>query len=52
MNPILALDTNITLILLGIAAVVVLFFAILLLNFGMIWIRAWTSGAKVGFLEL
>ncbi len=52
MNPILAFDTNITLILLGIAAVVVLFFAILLLNFGMIWIRAWTSGAKAGFLEL
>ena len=27
-------------------------FSILLLNFGMIWVRAWTSGAKVTFTEL
>ena len=34
---------------LGVGAFV---FSILLLNFGMIWVRAWTSGAKVTFTEL
>ena len=34
---------------LGVAGFV---FAILVLNFGMIWVRAWTSGAKVTFTEL
>ena len=33
----------------GLAAFV---FGILVLNFGMIWVRAWTSGAKVTFTEL
>jgi uncharacterized protein YqfA (UPF0365 family) len=33
----------------GLAAFV---FAILVLNFGMIWVRAWTSGARVTFTEL
>lgn len=35
-------------------ALVVFGFAILilLLNFGAIWIRAWSSGAPVGFMEL
>jgi uncharacterized protein YqfA (UPF0365 family) len=35
--------------LLGLLALVVL---IVLLNFGAIWVRAWSSGAPVGFMEL
>jgi uncharacterized protein YqfA (UPF0365 family) len=36
----------------GIVLLAVLVVAILLFNFGMIWVRAWTSGAKVKITEL
>lgn len=39
-------------ILYGVGALILLVFAIIVLNFGMIWVRAWTSGAKVTFTEL
>jgi uncharacterized protein YqfA (UPF0365 family) len=41
-----------TLILGGVVFIVALIFIILLLNFGMIWVRALTAGAKVKFSEL
>ncbi len=39
-------------ILYGVGALILLVLAIIVLNFGMIWVRAWTSGAKVTFTEL
>lgn len=41
-----------TLIVGGIVFIIGLIFAIIVLNFGMIWVRAWTSGARVKFSEL
>ena len=41
-----------TMVLLGILFLIGFVFAIILLNFGMIWIRALTSGARVKFSEL
>src|SRR6266404_9330158 len=46
------LPDNLMYILLGIVLLIAIFFGILLLNFGMIYIRALTSGAKVKFSEL
>ncbi|MBX3746756.1 MAG: flotillin-like protein FloA [Verrucomicrobiae bacterium] len=42
----------ITVGLLGLLAIVGLVVILVLLNFGAIWIRAWSSGAPVGFMEL
>jgi uncharacterized protein YqfA (UPF0365 family) len=39
-------------LLLGFLALVAFIAFLLVLNFGMIWVRAWTSGAKVTFTEL
>ncbi len=39
-------------IFLGILGLFVLVIGIVLLNFGAIWVRAWSSGAPVGFMEL
>jgi uncharacterized protein YqfA (UPF0365 family) len=36
----------------AIAGFILFIAAILLLNFGMIWVRAWSSGAPVGIMEL
>jgi uncharacterized protein YqfA (UPF0365 family) len=56
MNPILAqsgiLAGKLNLILYGIGALILLVAGILILNFGMIYIRALFSGAKVTFTEL
>jgi uncharacterized protein YqfA (UPF0365 family) len=41
-----------TLILVGIVLLIAFIFAVILLNFGVIWIRALTSGARVKFSEL
>jgi uncharacterized protein YqfA (UPF0365 family) len=41
-----------TLVLLGVGGVVAIVLAIILLNFGMIYVRAWFSGAKVTVTEL
>src|SRR6185312_1432410 len=38
--------------LIGIGLLICIIFGVLLLNFGMIWVRALTSGAKVKFTEL
>ncbi len=54
-SPILAQATNLglpTMIFGGIVLVIGLVAAIILLNFGMIWVRALTSGASVKFSEL
>jgi uncharacterized protein YqfA (UPF0365 family) len=56
MTPIFSQTTfglaNLSVILLGAVAVVLLVLAILVINFGMIYIRALFSGAKVTFTEL
>jgi uncharacterized protein YqfA (UPF0365 family) len=39
-------------VLLGIFALFAFVMLIVLLNFGAIWVRAWSSGAPVGFMEL
>ncbi len=52
MNPILALELTSSLLIWGIVALFLFIGAIIVLNFGMIWIRAFTSGAKVKFTEL
>jgi uncharacterized protein YqfA (UPF0365 family) len=56
MNTILAqsdiLGGKLNLVLYGVGALVLLVFGILILNFGMIYIRALFSGAKVTFTEL
>ena len=53
MNPILAFElTGGMLILWGIVGIIAFVLLLIALNFGMIWIRALTSGASVGFLEL
>lgn len=36
----------------GVLGVAAFIFFLLVLNFGMIWVRAWTSGARVTFTEL
>lgn len=46
------MENLIPLLLLGLLAVLGFAVLIVLLNFGAIWIRAWSSGAPVGFLEL
>ncbi len=46
------LPGNLDLYLIAAAVLVVIFFSILVLNFGMIYIRALTSGAQVKFSEL
>jgi len=45
-------DSKLTLALYGVGALVLLVILIVFLNFGMIYIRAWFSGAKVTFTEL
>jgi uncharacterized protein YqfA (UPF0365 family) len=47
-----ALPTQLSLVLYGLGALIVLVVGILLINFGMIYIRALFSGAKVTFTEL
>ncbi len=42
----------ITLALLGFLTILGFVIVIVLLNFGAIWIRAWSSGAPIGFMEL
>src|SRR3954465_5894631 len=46
------LADNLMYTLLSVVLLIAMFFGILLLNFGMIYIRALTSGAKVKFSEL
>ena len=53
LTPLLAeIDPKIMFVLYGAIGLAAFFFAILVLNFGMIWVRAWTSGARVTFTEL
>lgn len=53
LTPLLAqLEGKGMVLLWGVLGVAAFIFAILLLNFGMIWVRAWTSGARVTFTEL
>ncbi|MGH6830590.1 MAG: flotillin-like protein FloA, partial [Methylocella sp.] len=55
MNPLIAAtlpDGKLQVILFGVIALLVFILGLVLLNFGMIWIRALTSGAKVKFTEL
>lgn len=47
-----ALDGKTAIIVYGILGFILLIGTILLFNFGMIWIRAWSSGAPVGIVEL
>jgi uncharacterized protein YqfA (UPF0365 family) len=47
-----ALADNTAYIVYGVAGFIFFILAILILNFGMIWIRAWSSGAPVGVFEL
>src|SRR5689334_10190321 len=51
-NLIMLADIRIIYALYGIVLLAVLIVAILLFNFGMIWVRALTSGAKVKISEL
>jgi uncharacterized protein YqfA (UPF0365 family) len=46
------LSENVTLIAYGLGLIILLVLAIVVLNFGMIWIRALFSGARVTFTEL
>ncbi|MBL9134308.1 MAG: flotillin-like protein FloA [Verrucomicrobiales bacterium] len=46
------LGNLISLALLGFLTIIGFVIVIVLLNFGAIWIRAWSSGAPVGFMEL
>ena len=53
LTPLLAeIDPKIMVVLYGAMGIAAFVFAILVLNFGMIWVRAWTSGARVTFTEL
>ncbi|MFM8471833.1 MAG: flotillin-like protein FloA [Limisphaerales bacterium] len=53
LTPLLAqLEGKGMVLLWGVLGVAGFIFAILVLNFGMIWVRAWTSGARVTFTEL
>jgi uncharacterized protein YqfA (UPF0365 family) len=53
LTPLLAaIDPKIMVVLYGAMGLAAFVFAILVLNFGMIWVRAWTSGARVTFTEL
>ncbi|MEN9572723.1 MAG: hypothetical protein RL514_578 [Verrucomicrobiota bacterium] len=53
LTPLLAeIDPKIMIMLWGAMGIAAFVFAILVLNFGMIWVRAWTSGARVTFTEL
>jgi len=47
-----ALSGNAAIVVYGILGFILLIGAIVLFNFGLIWIRAWSSGAPVGILEL
>lgn len=52
-TPLLAeIDPKIMVVIYGAMGLAAFVFGILVLNFGMIWVRAWTSGAKVTFTEL
>jgi len=46
------MSDTVSLVLYGIVGLVLLVLAILVLNFGMIWVRAFVSGAKVTFTQL
>ena len=52
LNTLAALEGNTAIVVYSIAGFILFILAILLLNFGMIWIRAWSSGAPVGIVEL
>ena len=53
LTPLLAeIDPKIMVVIYGAMGLAAFVFGILVLNFGMIWVRAWTSGAKVTFTEL
>jgi len=52
LNTLAALTGNTAIVVYSIAGFILFILAILLLNFGMIWIRALSSGAPVGIVEL
>ena len=53
LTPLLAeIPAQLMLVIYGAMGLAAFVFAILVLNFGMIWVRAWTSGARVTFTEL
>ena len=53
LTPLLAeIPDQLMLVIYGAMGLAAFVFAILVLNFGMIWVRAWTSGARVTFTEL
>lgn len=53
LTPLLAeIPAQLMLVIYGAMGIAAFVFAILVLNFGMIWVRAWTSGARVTFTEL
>ncbi len=53
LTPLLAeIDPKIMVVIYGAMGLAAFVFGILVLNFGMIWVRAWTSGARVTFTEL
>ena len=52
MSTLLALTGTPAYIVYGVAGFILFILAMLILNFGVIWIRAWSSGAPVGVLEL
>ena len=47
LTPLLAeIPAQLMLVIYGAMGIAAFVFAILVLNFGMIWVRAWTSGAR------